>query len=61
MQQADGKIRLHGHNLAVMQVQNDIKDIISAAVRQRQKEEAEEMIARSQYGWCGKGGGGRDW
>ena len=46
MQQADGKIRLHGHNLAVMQVQNDIKDIISAAVRQRQKEEAEEMIAR---------------
>ena len=46
MQQADGKIRLHGHKVAVLQAQNDIKDIISAAVQQRQKEEAEEMIAR---------------
>ena len=61
LQQADSKITLHGHGVAVMQVQNDIRSIMSAVVQQCQKEEAEEMIARSQYGWCGKGGGGRDW
>ena len=41
MQQADSKIRLHGHSLAVMQVQNDTKGIMSAVVQQCQKEEVE--------------------
>ena len=46
VKQADCKIELHGHNRGIIHVQHHIKNIISESEQQRQKEEAEELIAK---------------